>query len=220
MNTRETYDSGTFKGIVSTPVKPAKTLLIALHGVGSNERDLVEVAKEISPDSIIVSLRSPLVLASDAYSFFHVQFTPNGPVHNWIEAQKNFEMLEKEIIVISKKYNIPLSEISVMGFSQGSIMTMGLLLQSSLDLGHYLCFSGRTLPEFAEYGLKNPMIGNKRRVFLAHGIQDSTLPVKFARDSKLILEKVNANLIYKEFEGGHGLDQQTINEAKIWLNKK
>lgn len=32
-------------------------------------------------------------------------------------------------------------------------MTMGLLLQSSLDLGYYIYFSGRTLPEFSDYAI-------------------------------------------------------------------
>ena len=218
-NKRELYDSGTLKGIVSIPPQKASTLLIALHGVGSNEKDLISVAEEISPVSIVISLRSPIELSSNAYSWFQVQFTPTGPVHNWNEAKANFALLEKEILYISQKYEIPLSLISVMGFSQGSIMTMGLLLQSSLELGHYLCFSGRTLPEFAAYALANPMTKLKKKLFLAHGTHDSTLPVKFARESKSLLEKLNIDMTYKEFEGGHGLTGPIIREAKNWLQK-
>lgn len=217
MNKREFYDSGTLKGIISFPQKKATTLMLALHGVGSNEKDLISVAEEISPDSIVLSLRSPIELSSNAFSWFQVQFTSSGPVHNWNEAKLNFELLEKEILFISKKYEIPLSQISVMGFSQGSIMTMGLLLQSSLDLGQYLCFSGRTLPEFASFGLANPMNIMKKKLFLAHGIHDGTLPVKFARESKSLMEKLNVNMTYREFDGGHGLTEQIISEAKSWL---
>ncbi len=118
------------------------------------------------------------------------------------------------------KHLYPKADIPVMGFSQGSIMTMGLLLQSSLDLSHYICFSGRTLPEFEDFALKNPNRGNKRKVFLAHGKLDNTLPINHALRSKEILEAIKADLTYKEFDGGHGVDSSTIFETKNWLIKK
>lgn len=208
------------KGILSFPEVKPETILVALHGVGSNERDLVEVAEAIAPDSLVINLRSPIELSTDSYSFFHVQFTPSGPVHNWTEAKKNFELLEQELISISNRFNIPLKNISVMGFSQGSIMTMGLLLKSSLDLGHYICFSGRTLPEFANHALKNPMTGFKRKIFLAHGIQDSTLPVNLARRSNEVLQIIKADLTYREYDGGHSITSSIINEANKWLISK
>lgn len=220
MRKKEIYISDKMKGILSNPITKPETILVALHGVGSNERDLVEVAEAIAPDSLVISLRSPIELSNDSYAFFHVQFTPSGPVHNWTEAKKNFELLEKELISISKRFNIPLKNISIMGFSQGSIMTMGLLLQSSLDLGHYICFSGRTLPEFADYAIKNPTTGFKRKIFLAHGVQDNTLPVSLGRRSKEVLEAIKADLTYLEFEGGHGITQPIIKEAHKWLISK
>jgi len=218
MRKREIYKSESMTGIISTPDTKPETILVALHGIGSNEKDLVPVAEEIAPTSLVISLRSPIPMGIEAYSFFHVQFTPNGNIHDREDVQKNFKLLEGELIGISKKYNIPMKNISVMGFSQGSIMTMGLLLQSPLDIGHYLCFSGRTLSEFADYALKNPMIGAKRKIFLAHGVQDNVLSIENARRSKEILDKINADLTYKEFTGGHGITEPILYEARKWLS--
>lgn len=218
MRKKEIYISDTMKGIISFPENNAELILVALHGVGSNERGLVEVAEAIAPTSIIISLRSPIVQSNDSYSFFHVEFTPNGPVHVWSEAKKNFELLEHELVSISKRFNVSLKNISVMGFSQGAIMTIGLLLCSSLDLGHYICFSGRTLPEFEDYGLKNPATGFKRKIFLGHGIQDNVLTVNHARRSKEILETIKAEITYKEYAGGHGITELIMKEAKNWLS--
>ena len=220
MGTRNTYFSKNFKGIISEPSGDKSSLLILLHGVGANEEGLVEVGEVIEPNSVVVSLRAPLVLGGASYAWFHVQFTSNGPVHNWAEADDSFKLLENEIKELSAKYDIPLNKISVMGFSQGSIMTMGLALKSNLQLSKYYCFSGRTLPEFAQYGLEHPDVAKDRRVFLTHGTYDDKLPVQLAHKSKEILEKVGANLTYYEFQGGHQISMDVLKRAaNLWQVK-
>lgn len=207
-------------GIVSLPNNGTTKLIILLHGIGANEKDLLELGEIVAPNSIVVSLQAPIALGSDSYSWFNVEFTPNGPQHNSNEAEKIFQVLEKEILSISKRYNIALANIDIMGFSQGSIMTMGLVLRSHLQLGHYLCFSGRTLPEFAAFAAEFPDTGKKRKVFLAHGLYDDRLPVNLGRTSKEILLKVKADLSYHEFPGGHTISPEIIEEAKKWLIEK
>jgi phospholipase/carboxylesterase len=219
MKKKEIYKSTHMTGIVSTPAEKSDSILILLHGVGANEVDLVEVGEKISPTSMVVSLRAPIVLGGSSFAWFHVQFTSTGPVHNWEEAKQSFELLENEIRDISKKYDIPLSKISVMGFSQGSIMTMGLLLKSKLNLSRYLCFSGRTLPEFAQSALENPEIPLGRKVYLTHGFDDDKLPIALGRTSKEILEKVKANYRYHEFPGGHGIVNQVLDGASKWMKE-
>lgn len=214
----ERYQSTNFKGIVSQ-LSEKKKMLILLHGVGANEEGLLQVGEAIQPESVIVSLRAPLILGSSSFAWFHVQFTPNGPVHNWPEADSSFVLLENEIKELSRAYQIPLSEISVMGFSQGSIMTMGLALKSQLQLSRYYCFSGRTLPEFAEFAQKNPEVPKGRKVFLTHGSYDEKLPVQLAHKSKQILENVKADLSFVEFPGGHQISENVLKEAATWAQR-
>lgn len=219
MRKTDNYDSGKMKGIVSRPVAKGDSLLILLHGVGANEKGLVEVGEMLSPESIVVSLRAPIVFGASSFAWFHVQFTPQGNIHNWEEANQSFELLEKEIETLSKTYNVPLNKISVMGFSQGSIMTMGLLLRSSLPLSHYLCFSGRTLPEFENFSLKHPEIGGGKKVYLTHGAYDAKMPITMGRKSKEILERVKANVKYHEFPGGHEISREVVEDAAKWLKQ-
>jgi phospholipase/carboxylesterase len=217
MRKTQDYDSGNLKGIVSLPENEASTLLILLHGVGGNEKGVIEVGEIVAPEGILVSLRAPLIIGTNAFAWFHVQFTASGPVHNWAEAEKSFELLEVEIHKLSHIFNIPLSGISVLGFSQGSIMTMGLALKSSLALSHYFCFSGRTLPEFAQSATIHPELVKGRRVFLAHGKEDEKLPVSYARASYEILQKAGAGAKYIEFSGGHSIEMSVLKEAGQWF---
>lgn len=217
MRKREIYQSDSMTGIISYPEKTANKILIAIHGIGSNEEDLLPVAEEIAPDALVISLRSPNKMGIDAYSFFHVEFRATGNIHDWEDVKKNFALLENELLGIEKRFQIPLKDMAVMGFSQGSIMTMGLLLQSPLEIGHYLCFSGRTLAEFADFGLKNPSLGARRKLFLTHGVEDNVLPVEKGRESLKIVQQIGADVTYSEFMGGHGIVDSIIRDAKEWL---
>ena len=183
--------------IVVAPAAPLphKKLLVLLHGVGANERSLIECGNVLAPDSIKVSLRAPIKFGPTSFGWFQVQFTSQGPVHNWQEAEASFTLLEAELTSLSQEYEVPLADISLMGFSQGSIMTMGLALRSNLKLGQYLCFSGRTLPEFSHFARAHPSLVKNRRIYLAHGVSDDKLSVAFARDSKVLLTELEADVI-------------------------
>jgi phospholipase/carboxylesterase len=43
-------------------------VLVLLHGVGSNERNLLAVGPMLAPDRTIVSLRSPRIIGPEAYA--------------------------------------------------------------------------------------------------------------------------------------------------------
>ena len=55
-------------------------LLLLLHGVGANERQMTGIAPAFDPRFVVVSVRSPLPMGPDAFGWFHVTFTANGPV--------------------------------------------------------------------------------------------------------------------------------------------
>lgn len=206
--------------VISPTAKPEKALVL-LHGVGSNERDLLEIAPLLSDDHLVVSMRAPIAMAANAFAWFHVQFTERGPVHNWKEAKENLKLIEDSIRDVSKKSGIPLSKISVFGFSQGAIMTIGLALTSKLNLENYIASSGRTLPEFAEDSKKNPLTDYPlRRVFVTHGIQDSKLPIHLGRDTNQVLKSTSLKLTYKEYQSEHTVSQEVLADAKKWLSSK
>lgn len=218
MQTWLPYQSAHFSGLVSVPQQqPVSGVIVLLHGVGANEQSLCSVGEYLATGHLVISLRAPLNLGANAYGWFQVQFTANGPVHNWPQALSSLQLLEKELSDISQHYAVPPEKITVAGFSQGAIMAMGLALQSSLTLGHYLCFSGRTLPQFATFAAEHHQRSTGRRIFLAHGIYDSKLPVHFARATHELLATLDCQLSYHEFNGEHEITLPVLTEAKTWL---
>lgn len=117
------------------------------------------------------------------------------------------------------KTGIPLEKISVFGFSQGAIMTVGLALTSALNLEKYIAASGRTLPEFAEASKKNPLRDYQlRRVYVTHGVQDSKLPIYLGRDTDKVLSSTALQLTYKEYDSEHTISPEFLADANQWLS--
>lgn len=217
MSTWQTYQSAQFNGMVYGNSSQVSNILVLLHGVGGNEQSMRPIAEYLAHDSLVICLRAPLQFGHNAYGWFQVQFTANGPVHNWPQALQSVHLLEKELQDISQRYAVNLRNIAIGGFSQGAIMTMGLALQSSLQLSRYLCFSGRTLPEFATFAQDHPHYAANRAIFLAHGVHDSKLPVHFARTTQQLLHTLNSPVSYHEFNGDHEIVLPILAEAKTWL---
>ena len=95
--------------------------LILLHGVGSDENDLVELGSEIDPGILVVSARAPIELSPGSYAWFKVRFTPEGPVFDVDEALASLKILSGFIKEISERYGVGKTVLA--GFSQGGIMS-------------------------------------------------------------------------------------------------
>ena len=69
--------------LVRQPIIEAGTppLLLLLHGVGSNEHDLFELAPFLDKRFLIISVRAPNTLGAGSYAWFEVNFTPARTSH-------------------------------------------------------------------------------------------------------------------------------------------
>jgi phospholipase/carboxylesterase len=56
-----------------------------------------------------------------------------------------------------------------------------------------------------------------RRVFIAHGQKDETVPVAAARHARAALTEAGAAVTYGEYPLGHKLSAQGMRDLKTWL---
>ena len=62
------------------PAAERPPLLVLLHGVGSNELAMAALAGSFDPRFVVISARSPIEMGPFSFCWFHVTFTPDGPV--------------------------------------------------------------------------------------------------------------------------------------------
>jgi phospholipase/carboxylesterase len=185
-----------------------------LHGVGSNENDLFSLADQLPKDYYIISPRGKFTISEGSYAWYNVDFSKGKPVFDIKQEAQSRDAILLFINEMKVKYGF--DEIYLGGFSQGAIMSCSISLLHPEKIKGVICLSGRILQEIRG-GVKNDNELHKLKIFLAHGTQDGTLTVAFAREAKTYLEQLQTKLSYHEFEMGHQITSDVLKELNKWL---
>jgi len=193
-----------------------KKALILLHGVGSNEQDLISLAPYMPDDMTVISPRGPFALGEGRYAWYQVDFSKGKPEINAGQEEQSREIIREFVQQIKAKYSI--DEVYLGGFSQGAIMSYTLGLTEPDLVTGVLSFSGRILQEIRTLVATTDNLKNLR-VFIAHGTQDTTLPVHYAREAKTFLESKGITPTYHEVNMGHQITGEVIVDVREWLKE-
>ena len=189
--------------------------ILALHGRGSNERDLIALAEYLPRNLLWISPRGPFDLGPDSYEWFQITQIGKPDPARLANALNKMDGFIDEII---ENYPIDKNKLYLLGFSQGSIVSMSYTLTNPQRIAGVIAQSGY-IPH--ESGLQIDEAGIKHKPFiLTHGIQDSMLPVDWARRSRDTLQKLDVNLEYHEFNMGHNVSAESIAVINTWMKKK
>lgn len=207
--------------LVRRPSAPSQhpPLLILLHGVGANERGMGALAPSFDPRFVVVSARSPIALGPGAFAWFHVTFTPNGPVIDAAEAAAGWARLAAFVDECVAVYDADPARVYLAGFSQGGIIALATLLTSPDRIAGAVSMSGRVLPEVLPHAGPTVTLVGKPALVL-HGVRDDKLPVAFARNARERLTALGLTVGYRELDMGHEITQESLNEATSWLTAR
>ena len=206
--------------IVREPAAPGggkAPLLLLLHGVRSNEHDLISLAPHLDPRLFFVSLRAPLTFAPGAYGWYNVQFLPGGDflIDN-AEAAASHRRLLESIDEILAKYPVDPRRVFLMGFSQGCIMSIGAALAQPQCFAGIVGLSGRLLPQT----VAPPEEMRGLPVLLHHGTQDPVIAVRYGREIRDFLAGLVVRLDYREYEMGHQVTPESLADIAAWLRAR
>lgn len=154
----------------------ADSLVILLHGYGSNGDDLIALADQwapILPNTEFVSPNAPdeVGLAPNGYQWFELTgLNEDAMAEGAREARPVVDQFIDEQMA---RLNLPASRVALVGFSQGTMMCLHTGLRRKEQLAGILGYSG-ALP--ATDALKDE-IQSRPPVRLIHGDHDDVLPV-------------------------------------------
>lgn len=194
-------------------------VLILLHGYGSNENDLLDLAKAFDPAFTSISLRAPRELAPGSYAWYDLKVNGGARVYDYAQAVKSRNLILSFISNACKTLNLDSSRVVVLGFSQGAIMAYELALASGGRIAAIAPLSGRMMDETKALPVKWEKLNNLH-VFIGHGSSDNVLPIeesvkadKFFRDNKL------KHIAFHTYKMAHSISGQEINDLKIWFKE-
>lgn len=191
-------------------------LLLLLHGVGSNERSMASLAPAFDPRFLVISARSPIVLGPDAFAWFHVAFSAQGPVIHRDEAAAGWAHLARFVDEAVAAYGADPARVYVGGFSQGGIMALAALLTAPERIAGAVAMSGRLLPEVLPHAASPDALRHKP-VLVVHGVADDKLGIHLARWAREQLERWPLALTYRELPMGHAITAESLAEVTAWL---
>lgn len=205
------------------PAKSSSTTppcIIMLHGFGSDENDLFSFASELPDKYAIISLKAPIKLEPYGNAWYNIYFdNPGGKFSDDEQAITSRALIEKCIDEIVEKYKVDVNNITLLGFSQGTILAFAVALSYPEKVKNVIGLSGYVNKEILKEGYAEKDFGNLE-VYSSHGSVDQVIPVEWARKTKPFLEGLNIACSYSEFPVGHGVAPQNFSELKNWLAER
>ena len=198
---------------------PTRPLFLALHGWGSNERDIAGIMQYIAPYNDVVSLRAPLVLhapegvSAGAYSWFH-DAVPSG------------DDLDHDIAAAARAVDqwvdghIPATrDVVPIGFSQGGAVAVHLLrmhperYRAVINLSGFLAPAGVPGTAPADDRLADFEIP----VYFGYGKNDAVIP-KYELFAAAAWLEEHTWLTTKSYRGlDHAVSLDEFSDIRQWL---
>ena len=194
-------------------------LLLLLHGYGSNEEDLFSFAPELPDDSYVISVRAPYDLQPYGHAWYAIHFDAdeNKFLDN-VQAKQSVELIAGFIDAIVKQYPIDTKNVTLVGFSQGAILSYATALTFPDKVAKVVALSGYFNQEIMPEVIDTKSISHLK-FFVSHGSVDQVIPVEWARKAKPALENLGLEVEYHEYPVGHGVAPQNFFDFKNWLQR-
>ncbi|MFJ3320406.1 MULTISPECIES: alpha/beta hydrolase [unclassified Curtobacterium] len=142
-------------------------LLVTMHGVGSNERDLLGLAPALPPSWTMASLRAPMPFGQ-GYSWYPLG-TPGSPALGPVD--ESVAGVLEWIDSVAAEH----PRIGLLGFSQGGSMALQLLRARPAAFAFAVSLSGFVVPGVTD-SRDEAVAAVRPRVFLGHGDLDPVIP--------------------------------------------
>ena len=199
-------------------VKTEKTpLFLLIHGYGSNEEDLFSFAQDLPQNAHIVSVRALHDIMYGGYAWYDINFVNNEKWMDEDQAVSSRNMLVEFIDQIVAQENLDEKQVTLMGFSQGAILSYAIALNNPTKIKNVAILSG--YPEQKIIGdFDQTQDFSNLNFFVSHGTEDVVLPIDLGRMGEEFLTSLEIKFEYHEYRSGHGIVPQNYHDLMAWVN--
>ena len=199
------YDSGWVANYKPAENKSSSKLLIMLHGWTGDENSMGVFIKGLNSDFHIIAPRAPFDAIPSGYSWINP--VRDGEFPDWSmflpTASRFMEQINSWLNLISIA---TMTKPILLGFSQGAAMALVLgisyptnfsrvaAISGFLPKGYVISSSPSFLPDF----------------YIAHGTNDTIVPVENSWQTVSYLNQLGANVIYCESDAKHRMSLKCL----------
>lgn len=208
MNAPMIYELRRPKEIIPDKKYPA---LFVMHGIGSNEQNMLSLVNGVEDHFYIFSIRGHLP-QPPGFAYFTIQ--GYGKPHREV-FDEGVNKLTSFIDFACEQYPLEPSRLYLLGFSQGAILAMTLGLTLGNKIKGIVALSGY-IPAFVkeEYAIKSV---DELSLFISHGEMDQVLPFEWGVANNEYFRQLGANVTFNTYKEGHSVSLQNLQDFTSWL---
>ncbi len=123
----------------------ARQLVVFLHGYGADGNDLIEIGRvwqQFLPHAAFVSPHAPEPCGQAPVGRQWFALTFRDPNERWVGVNHAAPMLERFIDAELTRHNLPPSALALVGFSQGTMMSLHVGLRRAVPPAAIVGYSG------------------------------------------------------------------------------
>lgn len=194
-----------------------KKIVVFLHGLGADGNDLISLSQEFDlKDTAFVSPNAPFPcdMAPYGYQWFSLQeWTPQRVLEG---ARIVAPVLNEFLDSLLKQYGLKSSDLALVGFSQGTMMSLFVALRREEPIAGVLGYSGALVgPDVLPGEIKS-----KPLVCLIHGDEDGVVPYEAMEAAAVALNEAKVPVEAYTSPGlGHGIDSRGIMTGGQFLKR-
>ena len=206
-------------------VRPAKAgiehpaPLFMLHGYGSNEEDLFSFASELPEELFIISIQAPYPMEPFGYAWYAIHFDAQDG--KWSDDAQAIESREKIVAFLDEAcsaYGLDDSKTTLLGFSQGTILSFSVSLSYPEKVKNVIGLSGYINKGILKEGFEDKD-HSSLNIYSSHGQVDTVIPLEWAQRTPNFLDGLGITNTFEEYPVGHGVNPQNFYSFREWLTK-
>jgi phospholipase/carboxylesterase len=195
-------------------------LLLLLHGIGADENDLLPLAMRLDPRFLVVSARAPDEAEPMGYRWYALDWSVAPPRADPAEIAARRDLLARFVEEATAGHGADPARVFVLGFSQGAVMALALLLARPDLVRGVVAHSGRLvrLPGPPP----SPEALARAEVLVLHGADDEVIPaLEAGKIHAALAPLLGPRLSTQVHDGlGHGVSEESLAAAASWLTAR
>tara|TARA_B100000963_G_C22624703_1_gene671714 strand:- start:463 stop:1104 length:642 start_codon:yes stop_codon:yes gene_type:complete len=196
------------------------SIVFILHGYGADAKDLLSLARywqRFLPQTYFCLPNAPNICQINVKGFewFDLMQTDNEKIVN--ESLISIKKLEVLINEKLEKLNLQFNKLFLVGFSQGTMVSIQYAISQHKEVAGVLGYSGKIF----NYEIFNKQLNSKPKIKFLHGNIDEIVPVEEMYQAVDFLKLKKFNVDYKVYDNlSHAISPEGLSEGLKFIKNE
>ena len=194
-------------------------LILILHGYGSDANDLLSIAKywqRFLPEIFFCLPNAPNIcqINTRGFEWFDLMQTDEKKIfeESLISQKKLKELIDNKLEILNLKFK----DLFLVGFSQGTMMSIQYAISQKKEIAGVLGYSGKIF----DYELLSKNLNSRPKIKFLHGNIDEIVPVEEMYKAVDFLKLNNFNVDYKVYDNlNHAISPEGLSDGLNFIKK-